>query len=98
MIVGGARLQDIDEGEAAMLEGCLENFCHLCDVSRKSACHERRLQREDEIHGGKRLLGNAIGCRIHRLPLPCKRARLAGGKTVVGIVVENKCEWIIAAN
>ena len=97
-VVRRTRLQYINEGESAMLQRCLEDFCQLRDVAGEPARNEGRLQREDEIHRRQRVLRDSIRRRIHRLPLPRQSARLAQGEAVVRIIVEDERHGVIAAD
>ena len=99
VVVGGTRLQNIDESEAVllMLNRGFEELRELENISAESARNERRLERKDEVHRIERVFRHAVRGRVHRLALPRERARLTGRESVVGIVVEDERDRIIAA-
>lgn len=98
VIVGGASLENIDECKAAMCNGCLENACHHCDIAGPRAGDEGRLEREDEIHGVERVLGDAVRGTVHRLALLRETACLPRGKAVVAIIVQDKGDRVVTAD
>ena len=100
MIVGGARLQDVDKGEPVLLvfDGGFKHFRKLLDVAGESSGDESWLERENKIHARNRALGDSKGRCIHRLPLPRERTRLSRREPVVLVIVEDECHRIITAD
>src|SRR5258707_11942888 len=78
MIVCRTRLQHVDKGKAAVLDGSFEYTGHQFDVAAKAARNEGGLQREDEVHARQRMLGDPVGACVHWLALWRERTRLPG--------------------
>src|SRR5216684_9332447 len=54
VIVCRTRLQHLDEGKAAVLDGGFENAGHQFDVTAKAAGNEGGIEREDQLVGSKK--------------------------------------------
>src|SRR5258707_10386989 len=96
VIVCRTRLEHLDEGKTAVLNGGLENTSHQFDVAAKATGNEGGVEREDQVHARQRLLGDPVGARVHRLALWRERTRLPGRQPVVCIVGKDERDRIIA--
>src|SRR5260370_42618510 len=56
-IVCRTRLDHLDEGKAAVLNGGFENARHQLNVTAKATRNEGGLKREDQYHAPQRMLG-----------------------------------------
>src|SRR5258707_5745088 len=95
VIVCRARLEHLDEGKAAVLNGGLENAGHQFNVAAKTTGNEGGVEREDQVHARQRMLGDPVGACVHWLALWCERTRLPGRQPVVCIVVKDERDGII---
>src|SRR6185436_21178770 len=87
VIVCRTRLEHLDEGKAAVLNGGFENASHQFDIAAEATGNEGGVEREDQVHARQRVLGDPVGARIHGLALWRERTRLPGRKPKVCIVV-----------
>jgi hypothetical protein len=78
VIVCRTRLEHLDEGKTAVLNGGLENASHQFDVAAEAAGNEGGVEREDQVHARQRMLGDPIGACVHWRTLRCERTRLPG--------------------
>src|ERR1700722_5526092 len=96
VIVCRTRLEHLDKGKAAVLNGGFENASHQFDVTAKAPGNEGGLKREDQVHARQRMLGNPVGTCVHGLALWRERTRLPGRQPVVCIVVQDERDGIVA--
>src|ERR1700739_4304473 len=78
VIVCRTRLEHLDEGKAAVLNGGLENAGHQFNVTTKTTGNEGGVEREYQVHARQRMLGDPVGACIHWLALWRERTRLPG--------------------
>src|SRR3984957_15132364 len=78
VIVCRTRLEHLDKGKAAVLNGGFENASHQFDVTAKATGNEGGVEREDQVHARQRLLGDPVGACVHWPALWRERTRLAG--------------------
>ena len=76
VIVCRTRLKHLDEGKAAVLNRGFENTSHQFNVTAKTTGNEGGIQREDQVHARKRVLGDPVGACVHWLALWRERTRL----------------------
>src|SRR5258707_13062663 len=60
VIVCRTRLEHLDEGKAAVLNGGFENARHQLNVTAKATGNEGGVEREEQFHAGQRMLGNTV--------------------------------------
>src|ERR1700733_14156493 len=96
VIVCRTRLEHLDEGKAAVLNGGLENARHQFNVTAKATGNEGGVEREYQVHARQRMLGDPVGACIHWLALWRERTRLPCRQPVVCIVVKDERDGIIA--
>src|SRR5260221_13623547 len=78
VIVCRTRLEHLDEGKAAVLNGGLENAGHQFNVTAKATGNEGGVEREDQVHARQRMLGDPVGACVHWLALWREPTRLPG--------------------
>jgi hypothetical protein len=78
VIVCRTRLEHLDEGKAAVLNGGFEDASHQFNVTTKATGNEGGVEREDQVHARQRMLGDPVGTCVHWLALWRERTRLPG--------------------